>query len=443
MSKKLFIRGTLLLTFSGLLSRLAGFFYRIFLSHTIGAQGLGIFQLTVPLQLLFMSLCASGIQTGISRLTASAKAQNHSHQKGDYFVCGAVFSVVLSVILACQLCFFGDFWAKEILKEPETLGLLRLLAFSLPPATLHACINSYYFGIKKAGIPSAIQLLEQFSRIGGCYLIYWILLSQNRPVTPLIAAGGNLIGEAVAAFLSLFLISMHFHLNKYTFFCQSQKVGLLLKKFFNTLKKLFPISVPLTLNKVLLTVLAGIEVLLIPDRLRLSGLSRSDSLEIYGIFTGMALPLILFPSTLTNSVSVMLLPSIAELQALGCQKRIRYVIRRILGCCTVLGIGCMFLFFIMGQFLGIFLFHNTTAGICIQALSFVCPFLYLNTTLTSILNGLGKSGLCLLYSSISICIRVAFVLLVIPLLGIQGYFCGLLLSEMLLTILLLVSTFRT
>ena len=117
MSKKLFIRGTLLLTFSGLLSRLAGFFYRIFLSHTIGAQGLGIFQLTVPLQLLFMSLCASGIQTGISRLTASAKAQNHSHQKGDYFVCGAVFSVVLSVILACQLCFFGDFWAKEILKE--------------------------------------------------------------------------------------------------------------------------------------------------------------------------------------------------------------------------------------------------------------------------------------------------------------------------------------
>ena len=24
---------------------------------------------------------------------------------------------MLSVILACQLCFFGDFWAKEILKD--------------------------------------------------------------------------------------------------------------------------------------------------------------------------------------------------------------------------------------------------------------------------------------------------------------------------------------
>ena len=38
MSDKLFIKGTLILTLTGLVSRLMGFFYRIFLSHTIGAQ---------------------------------------------------------------------------------------------------------------------------------------------------------------------------------------------------------------------------------------------------------------------------------------------------------------------------------------------------------------------------------------------------------------------
>ena len=41
MSDKLFIKGTLILTLTGLVSRLMGFFYRIFLSHTIGAQGVG------------------------------------------------------------------------------------------------------------------------------------------------------------------------------------------------------------------------------------------------------------------------------------------------------------------------------------------------------------------------------------------------------------------
>ena len=91
MSKKLFIKGTLLLTFAGLLSRLMGFFYRIFLSHTIGAHGLGIFQLILPLQILIMSICASGIQTAISRLTAAEKvSKNPSRHISDYFVVGTL-----------------------------------------------------------------------------------------------------------------------------------------------------------------------------------------------------------------------------------------------------------------------------------------------------------------------------------------------------------------
>ena len=106
MSKKLFIRGTLLLTFTGLLSRLIGFFYRIFLSHTIGAHGLGIFQLVLPLQLLILSVCASGIQTAISRLTASEITLGHSRRAGNYFLTGTVFSVSFSLIFSWLLYLF-------------------------------------------------------------------------------------------------------------------------------------------------------------------------------------------------------------------------------------------------------------------------------------------------------------------------------------------------
>lgn len=42
------IAGTLLLTVTGLSSRVIGFFYRIFLSRIIGAEGLGIYQLIFP-----------------------------------------------------------------------------------------------------------------------------------------------------------------------------------------------------------------------------------------------------------------------------------------------------------------------------------------------------------------------------------------------------------
>ena len=427
MSKKLFIRGTLLLTVTGLLSRLIGFFYRIFLSHTIGAHGLGIFQLVLPLQLLAMSVCASGIQTAISRLTASETAKEHSDRAGDYFVAGTAFSVIVSCLFAWFFYTYADFWALRILKEPQTAGLVQLLSFSIPLSTFHSCVNSYYFGRKQAGFPAGLQLLEQIFRVGGCYLLYLISVSQNQTITPLIAVGGNLIGEAAVTFISLFTVSMHFRKTHYTF--------LHIKKTNQIFKNIFQISAPLTLNKLLLTVLSSAEVIMIPARLQMSGLDSTDALSIYGVFTGMALPLILFPATVTNSAAVMLLPSITELQTLGYQKRIQYVIGEIFRYCLLLGGFCMVVFLFMGDFLGVFLFHSETAGTYIQTMSYICPFLYLNTTLTSVLNGLGKSGTCLIHSIISICIRVGFVFFAIPQFGIRGYLYGILCSELILTIL--------
>ena len=69
--KNAFLRGTLLLTLAGLISRFMGFFYRIFLANTIGAEGMGIYQLIFPIYSLCFSLCASGIETSVSKLTAA------------------------------------------------------------------------------------------------------------------------------------------------------------------------------------------------------------------------------------------------------------------------------------------------------------------------------------------------------------------------------------
>ena len=56
--KKGLLKGTLILTAAGLISRIAGFFYKIFLSRAIGAEQIGIYQLAMPLYLLaFSRLC--------------------------------------------------------------------------------------------------------------------------------------------------------------------------------------------------------------------------------------------------------------------------------------------------------------------------------------------------------------------------------------------------
>ena len=60
------LTGTAILTCAGILSRLIGFFYRIFLSRTIGAQGLGIYQMIFPVYAFCLSGVSAGIQSALS-----------------------------------------------------------------------------------------------------------------------------------------------------------------------------------------------------------------------------------------------------------------------------------------------------------------------------------------------------------------------------------------
>ena len=65
--KNSLVSGTIILTLSGLLSRVIGFFYRIYLSQHFGEEGMGIYQLTGPILGLTYALCISGIQSAIAK----------------------------------------------------------------------------------------------------------------------------------------------------------------------------------------------------------------------------------------------------------------------------------------------------------------------------------------------------------------------------------------
>lgn len=427
MSKKNFFKGAFILSSAGFISRFIGFFYRIFLTHTLGASGLGIFQLTVPLQSLLLAISCGGIQTAISHLCSAKIAQNHLTKAKDSFFIGTITSTAAAIFLSILLYSNAHFTACVLLQEPLTESLLILLAFSLPLSTLHTSINSYYFAQQKTLFPSIIQLGEQCVRVGSSYILYLYFLSTHTTFTPATAAWSTLISEFFSAAIGLITIKIHF---------SKQKISLFpLEKVSHTFRELVSFSLPLTLNRILLTLLGSMEALFIPKRLVLSGLTNTQALATYGILSGMTMPLLLFPSTLTNSTAVILVPSITELHTLGNTKRIRYVVH-----CTykyIFAMGAFFtlLFFFCGNFIGNLLFHNPTVGIYLRILAFVCPFLYLNVTLSSILNSLKKHGLCLIYNILSLGLRIFFVIYMVPRLGINGYLYGLLVSEITKTLL--------
>ena len=417
--KRAFLTGTLLLTAAGFLCRLLGFFYRIFLSRTIGAEGLGIYNMVHPVYGICFALCGGSIQTALSQYIAA-----HESQGRKVFRTGLTISMVLSGILAFLICQYPAWIASHILIEPRCAPYLPVMGLSLPFASFHACANGYCYGAQRSRVPAFSQVAEQVVRMSLVFLIAGKWAAEGTEITVRLAVYGHLIGEIGAASFNLLCLGL--------FPPQGQNMERAEES--SCLMPLMTLALPLMGNRLILNLLAGAEAVWIPNRLQMSGLSDAESFSVYGILTGMALPFILFPSAITNSIAVLLLPSVAKDQAEGRTESISGSVSMALRYSLYMGILCIGIFVLFGCPLGISVFKEEQAGHCMQILAWLCPFLYLAATMGSILNGLGCTRTTFLQSVAAMLLRLVFVVAGIPLFGIYGYLCGMLISEIFLAL---------
>lgn len=439
--KHTLIAGTLLLTATGFASRILGFFYRIFLSRTIGAEGLGIYQMIFPVYGVCFSLCAGSIQTAISRFTAADERRARKT-----LLTGFSISFALSLGLAALIIRFSDFLAMHILMEPRCAPLLPALALAFPCTSVHACICGYYYGKEKVQVPALAQLAEQCVRIFTVFIITDICREQGRPVTVFVAVAGLVAGEAGSALFTLvsyLLFSQNSEADEspyadktsYTGKHAGRKIPRGVSSFSETAVPLMTLAIPLMANRLVVNLLQSLEAILIPNRLNAFGLSQSQALSVYGTLTGMSMPFIMFPSAIVNSLAVVLLPTVARHQSAGNDTEISRNISMSFRYSLYMGILCIGIFTVFGDNLGVEVFKNQDAGTFISILAWLCPFLYLATTMGSILNGLGKTTCTFLHNLMSLLLRLLFVVFGIPLFGIRSYLLGMLCSELCLALL--------
>lgn len=412
--------GTFILTTTGFLTRFIGFFFRMFLSHTFGEEQVGLYQLIFPIYALCFSFTSAGIETAISRCVAHKISLGKKHEITSVLYTGIGISLSLSLIVALLMQRNASAFSIYILGDIRCEAMLVAISYALPFAAIHSCICGYYFGLKETKIPASSQLIEQLARVGAVFIIYQVALRHDSEVHILFAVFGIVIGEFCSA-----LYCIHFISKRKTQKTFKNK----LKSFFKSSKELLSLSIPLTTSRILLNILQSIESISIPLCLQSYGYSNSEALSNYGVLTGMALPCVLFPSAITNSVSTMLLPTVAEIQAKKDYKYLQQLIAKVSFYCVSLGFGCCFFFFFFSHLLGNILFHSELAGNYLKTLAWICPFLYFNATLISITNGLGKANVTLFINTLALSIRITGVLFFIPLIGMNGYLWGMLLSQ--------------
>lgn len=431
------IKGTLILSCASILSRIIGFIYRIYLADILGEQLLGTYQLIFPIYVLCFTIYGAGMQSAISQVVATLMGKNNTHSKDDglngsvpkdrtprtILLAGTILSFILALFLSIFINFNSKWIACNILMVPDCDIYLKLLTYLFPFCSISACICGYQYGLENAKPPAIAGIIEQLTRILFVFIVQGFF--SDKEICCQIAVYGLTVGEFFG-----FLYNMSTIKNK-TFNKRKNKISL--KESF---KLLLPVFISLTSIKLTISLLHSVESIFIPASLVKYGYTMNEALSVYGIYSGMAMPFIMFPATITMAISTMLLPAVSKAHSSGNKKQIKKLIRRTSYFCLVTGMAATVFFLLFGNICASLFFHNELAGRYLTVMSFLCPFLYLNMTYSSILNGLGKPHMTFVITVVCTLIKILSLIFFVPKYGMIAYIAASLVAEALLCVML-------
>jgi len=416
LKKLTYIQGAFILTMTNLITGSLSFIYRVFLTRAIGSEGVGVYQLVLPLYLLFITLVSGGITTAVSKLIAEqAPGSNYRNMYKIIKICG--ITVGIWSLALCSFIFFNsEYLAKYVLKDSRTLFSIMVFTPAIFFISLSAVLKGYFYGLQYVKPPAMIDILEKMIRLGGLLLTTYYLL----PLGIEYVCAGVMAAMAAGEFISLVLL----------YFCyKAKKAAAIHTKTDSTIHiitRILKTALPLSLSGALTTIMDMITAILIPMQLRAAGYSNSNALSLYGQVTGMVMPLLFFPFIIVASLGITLVPAIAASYATGNWTALNKKCNDSLKITSAIAFASTALFIVFPWELCRIFFKCPEAGNMLFWMSFVCPFEYWQFTLFAVLNGVGKQHVVLKNSVLHIVISVicSYFLIPIPSIGIYGFVIG-------------------
>lgn len=426
MFKSTIIKGALILTLANIITRILGFVYRIYMSNTIGAEGMGLYQLITPLYLLIWALTSSGLSTAMSKLTAQEMARGRGGNCQRLLFLSLLFSVSSAFFMAVLIYRYSDSIALYFIKDTRTAMSLRLLSVCFPFMAAGSVIRGYFFGIKNTTIPAISQVLEQLIRMAGVYILAGTMIPKGLEY----ACGAAVIGMAMGEILSFLYVAVMWIYKSHFIKNTKSDIG-----YFKCFNMLMAMAIPLTLNRVSTSLFSTAESFLIPQRLQIFGLNQTEAISILGILNGMAMPLVMFPSSLLTALATATMPVISESHQLNQHRRIQRTIEQTMFITAVIACGTTGLFFTYPSEIGNLIYSQPQMGDILKILALVCPFLYIQVTISGILNGLGEQVFIFKVNLVSSAINIIAIYFLIPLYGIYVFILSWILSSLIATIM--------
>lgn len=371
-----FLQGTIILFVSGIILKIMGFFYQIYIVRTIGTEALGLMSMVHPYYIALVIIATMGLPVAISRLVAAAEAK----QCGSKKIMHTAFKIVLvlSIVLVLLALYFMPWLFNYLDFDKRLRWCFYILLPGVIIVPLSSVMRGYFQGKQKMLSPSIGQIAEQICRISiGAGLIYYFKEAYQGYLALFLCIA--LIGGELGGLMVLSVFYIYARKREKAPSADDAILG-----------EMLTLSIPATLTKLTSSMDMMLEAWILPQGLRRQGWNASESAAIYGQLNNVCFTLISLPGVLTNALSTMLLPSIAALSVTD-SHRLQEKCANSLLLTYMFALPIAVIFYLEGgEFLKL-IYHLSNLGEIMQILSIGAIFIYLGQTAIGILQGLGKN----------------------------------------------------
>ncbi len=418
-AKRFFVNG-IILGCTTVFLRGAGLAFNVYITNTIGAEGVGLFGLIMSVYMLATTVASSGASLAATRLvTEELSLHCHRGMQKVMRVCMGytmLFGVLSAMVLFLFASQIGTYWLCDI----RTVRPLYLLSISLPFVAMSAAVNGYFVAVRRIVKSASAQVFELFVKMLVTVFALHVFAGRGIEYACIAIVGGGSVAE-ICSFLYLFVL---YKLEK-----RQQRNGKEGERKY--LFRLVRFVVPVAISSYLRSGLLTLEHLLIPAGLKKYGASASASLAQYGIVHGMVMPLLLFPAAMLGAFSGLLIPELTEYQKTGNLSGISRIATRALRTTVLFAIGAAGIFFVFSYELGQAVYHSGDAGLFIRFLAPLVVVMYIDGVVDAMLKGLNRQVNSMRYNIIDSAVSVLLIYTCLPRFGINGYLAVIFITELL------------
>jgi len=408
MDKKSFFQNAFLLIFSYLILRLVFTAFRVVVANKVGAECMGLYQLTFAVYNIAVTFSASGINFATTRLCAGSLSKKNSKKTKNIVKVSLIYCLLFSLIAFFAIFFFAQPIAKYILQDKRSAVSLRILAVSLPFISVSSALSGYFYAAKKVSVTTVDRVIEQIIQIASFFAFFSLFPNKSVEFNCAVITASGAVSEILG---SLFLF-IKFYVDNRKIKSKGQK-----KEYKKVYKLAFTAAVSMYLKSGLQTV----ENILIPIGFKKHGANGSQALEGYGILGSMVMPVIFFPSFVLSSFSMLLVPEFSGAQAQKREKDIHSASIITVRLTLLFSLFISANFIVFGKNLGDIIYSEKRAGMLIKIMAPLIPFMYLDSVADGMLKGLGEYNKVIKYSTIDTLVSIVLIIVLISKMGLYGY----------------------